>query len=378
MIVVHEQIASRKVDSRSATAIATADVIAAARAADAGAPTLEEQPVMSGARGASRRGVHIHSVSTIVTHLDRPSTSGLHCALRSCRLASVAVFAFASCGGTHSRSAAAPDAGSHDARVPNMASGHAGSVAGHTGQQGGGGGSSAESAGGPSHAGASDVAGSNVAGGAGSSGAGKAGSNAVGGSGVAGAAGNAGASGPLDSDGGAETSGTSAADGGAPNDECASAATNVCTLDYPCQQTPSSGYTCRGLFPEWQHVDSRGPYTAAGGIVTDAKTGLRWQEAVDTNTYSWPAAKTHCADLALDGGGWRLPTKAELESIVNDSVLAPTIDVSSFPNTPEGPFWTSSPSVRLPGSGWLVLFSSAGSDDASGGPSTSVYVRCVR
>lgn len=38
---------------------------------------------------------------------------------------------------------------------------------------------------------------------------------------------------------------------------------------------------------------------------------------------------------------WRIPSKAELEGIVNASVGAPTIDLSWFPNTPNGTYyWT--------------------------------------
>jgi hypothetical protein len=158
--------------------------------------------------------------------------------------------------------------------------------------------------------------------------------------------------------------------------ECASPTTNVCSDDYPCQQL-SSGYTCRGLFPEWQNLDSLGPYTSTNGVVTDTKTGLHWQQVVDSNSYTWVDAKSYCADLTLDLATWRLPTKSELESIVNDTVLAPTIDGTWFPSTPDAPFWTSSPSAGNPGSAWLVFFDSAYSDDASGGPSTPARVRCV-
>jgi hypothetical protein len=44
-------------------------------------------------------------------------------------------------------------------------------------------------------------------------------------------------------------------------------------------------------------------------------------------------------------GGWRVPTKDELLSIVDLSVPAPgpTIDATAFPITPAACFWTSSP-----------------------------------
>lgn len=118
-------------------------------------------------------------------------------------------------------------------------------------------------------------------------------------------------------------------------------------------------------------------YTDNGdGTVTDNVTGLMWQQTVSTTTYSWADALAFCPSLSLAGyDDWRLPTRIELVSIVDDSLTDATMDSANFPGTPAGYFWTSS---RLAGSltdAWVVVF--------NGGTYTvltsdSSYVRCVR
>ena len=52
-------------------------------------------------------------------------------------------------------------------------------------------------------------------------------------------------------------------------------------------------------------------YTDNGdGTVTDNVTGLMWQQAVPTATYSWAGAVTYCSTLTLAGhSDWRLPSR---------------------------------------------------------------------
>jgi len=156
--------------------------------------------------------------------------------------------------------------------------------------------------------------------------------------------------------------------------ECLS--TNVCTVDYPCQNLPS-GYTCRGQFPDWAPTPSSSAFTANGdGTVTDSRSALVWQQAVDPGLYDQDGAKNFCVEFPLAGGGWRLPTKAELESIVEFDVWGPAIDSVAFPSTPTNYFWTSSPHAADRSAGWVVLFSTS---QSSLRPATGVYlVRCVR
>jgi hypothetical protein len=123
-----------------------------------------------------------------------------------------------------------------------------------------------------------------------------------------------------------------------------------------------------------------GRYTfPATGTVYDTRTQLTWQQAVDPGTYTQSAASTYCTGLSLAGGGWRLPTKAELESIVDDTRSNPSIDPTAFPSTPGNYFWSSSPYVAASGGyGWFVNFISGLSGSNYYVIGNYYRVRCVR
>jgi hypothetical protein len=117
-------------------------------------------------------------------------------------------------------------------------------------------------------------------------------------------------------------------------------------------------------------------YTVSGGTVLDAATGLTWQQAVDETGRTWVEAKAHCAALDFAGGGWRLPSMKELQSLVDDSLASPAIDAQAFPATPLEPFWTATPVVQTPGSAWRVSFVHGYTYDAS--DYYPYLARCVR
>ena len=50
------------------------------------------------------------------------------------------------------------------------------------------------------------------------------------------------------------------------------------------------------------------------GIVLDTNTGLAWLAGPDRNT-TWNEANTWVANLTVSGGGWRMPTGKELETL---------------------------------------------------------------
>lgn len=88
-------------------------------------------------------------------------------------------------------------------------------------------------------------------------------------------------------------------------------------------------------------------------------------------------AATACANLSLNGRGWRLPTVKELVTLVDVSVASgPTIDSTAFPDTPSGPFWSSTPWAEAACVAWTVYVfgGNAYSDEVS----NSDYVCCVR
>jgi hypothetical protein len=112
----------------------------------------------------------------------------------------------------------------------------------------------------------------------------------------------------------------------------------------------------------------------ADGSVQDAITGLTWQRNV-VKQQAWSEALTFCPTL---GVGWRLPSPAELETIVDQTKQSPAIDADAFPGTPikNSYFWTSWPQAGMSGNAWYVAFMHGHSDIE---PVTSLYyVRCVR
>ena len=63
------------------------------------------------------------------------------------------------------------------------------------------------------------------------------------------------------------------------------------------------------------------------GTISDASTGLMWQQDDNGEGLDWEHALAYCSDLDLGGSGdWRLPNVKELQSIVDYSGSFPAID----------------------------------------------------
>lgn len=93
--------------------------------------------------------------------------------------------------------------------------------------------------------------------------------------------------------------------------------------------------------------------------------GLFWPKQPPAGWMPWADAKTYCAQLALAGGGWRLPTRDELKALYD----------SNTPHAPHGDwYWSSTPAGGS--SAWHVSFASGGVD--ADGVRTPNRVRCVR
>lgn len=86
-----------------------------------------------------------------------------------------------------------------------------------------------------------------------------------------------------------------------------------------------------------------------GATVRDVKTGLTWQRGSSTKCHSALDPGSYCASLSLGEftSGWRLPTKKELETLVDVAFMGqasrPTIDEVAFPDTYQEYYCTSSP-----------------------------------
>jgi len=82
---------------------------------------------------------------------------------------------------------------------------------------------------------------------------------------------------------------------------------------------------------------------------------LEWSDTLcNGKTVDYEAAEKACAAL---GDGWRLPSRMELESILDLTGHDPAVDTARFPDTKSTWYWTSTPCAWAPGaSAWIVSF----------------------
>jgi hypothetical protein len=102
---------------------------------------------------------------------------------------------------------------------------------------------------------------------------------------------------------------------------------------------------------------------------------LEWSPTLcDGKHVSHADAEKACVAL---GEGWRLPTRMELESILDLTRHEPAIDTARFPDTKSGWYWTSTPCAWSSDCAWFVSF---GLGDADGVHRDGRYasVRAVR
>jgi len=109
------------------------------------------------------------------------------------------------------------------------------------------------------------------------------------------------------------------------------------------------------------------------GTVIHSRTGLQWAQCAlgqawereacngQATSLSWSEAVDAVAELnrssRLAGfNDWRLPSRQELESIVENCREAPAINENVFPNTPWAGFWTVSTDTTEENHAWFVGF----------------------
>lgn len=115
------------------------------------------------------------------------------------------------------------------------------------------------------------------------------------------------------------------------------------------------------------------------GTVTDALTGLSWEQKPSTKTMVWQDAVSWCRGLSVGGhGDWRLPNSNELSSLMNRDVIAPArwLVKQGFSDLLNGFYWTSTTYAPNPINAWaagLASGSLSGTSKAHGS-----YVLAVR
>ena len=93
--------------------------------------------------------------------------------------------------------------------------------------------------------------------------------------------------------------------------------------------------------------------------VVDTTTGLEWQRK-PLGPFEHQQAIDACAAVEHDGGGFRLPTRAELLTLVDITRFDPAIDTAAFPDIKGGWFWSSDLCAWSSASAWGVDFNSGG------------------
>lgn len=122
------------------------------------------------------------------------------------------------------------------------------------------------------------------------------------------------------------------------------------------------------------------------GTVSHKISGLTWKRCAEGQswtgttctgtaaTYAWEDAKALTSSFA-GKSDWRLPTMAELVTLVEGDNSNPAINTGMFPNTPASDFWSSSLVAEGQGYAWRVGFYFG---DNTNDKSNSVHARLVR
>jgi len=153
-------------------------------------------------------------------------------------------------------------------------------------------------------------------------------------------------------------------------------------IDAQAFQSDASAVWANWPMPNPASYDASSP-----DFVYDAVTRLTWQSTLDLVVLSdggteaislpWSDAVAYCSKLSLDDGGWRLPARIELISLLNVTAN-PAIDPTSFPNTPPEEFWTATAFAPGPTSAWYVNFGFSVELVAFDDKTAPHHVRCVR
>ena len=102
------------------------------------------------------------------------------------------------------------------------------------------------------------------------------------------------------------------------------------------------------------HITIR-PAEEKAAVVAQVVDNLEWSDTLlDGKTVDYKAA---LAAVEALGERWRLPTRFELESILDLSRHNPAVDTEKFPGTKSTWYWTSSACAWNDAAVWVVYFS---------------------
>jgi hypothetical protein len=127
---------------------------------------------------------------------------------------------------------------------------------------------------------------------------------------------------------------------------------------YKNGKTESDRYRVRAV----RGGQSNNNFTDNGdGTVTDIDTGLMWQQhTAPEGLLNWQQALAYCENLTLGGhSDWRLPNRAELQTLMNYGMEYPSIDTNYFSSTYDA-YWSSTTQANNAVNAWYCGFGDAG------------------
>jgi hypothetical protein len=164
---------------------------------------------------------------------------------------------------------------------------------------------------------------------------------------------------------------------------------DACTVSTDCAKPlqcllslclpPGAADAARWPLPPISKAGGGAGYTLSTESVIDDVTQLEWtrgetDEAADT----WVNAVGHCSFGSMASGGWRLPERIELMTLVDyGKSSAPLIDTTAFPEAKGDGYWTRSESADDDTVAWAVDFSVGGAVSLQS-KQFPYHVRCVR
>lgn len=101
-----------------------------------------------------------------------------------------------------------------------------------------------------------------------------------------------------------------------------------------------------------------GSFVKVYEAVLDRETGLVWQRDTSETTYDWYGAQSYCYGANIAGRkGWRLPTVAELATLLDPYENNPSLpDGHPFTNVKTSTYWSSTGDASSTAGAWGISF----------------------
>jgi hypothetical protein len=129
--------------------------------------------------------------------------------------------------------------------------------------------------------------------------------------------------------------------------------------------TPAVAKDLSGVTANWdQNLPSASRFTTVfTGAVRDNNTGLVWEQVPDATGRPWGSATGYCVNKNVGGTrGWRLPSVAELASVLDGSpgAVAPFVPASVFTGVQSAGYWSATTNPDISTAARLVDFGDGG------------------